>query len=79
MKKEWANPLIDGHKPFYEPGDETGAGSAQGSPDEVPWDYETWLVMCGDYDGSDDNDTPGDWEDYVEWMTDRGWEDYIRQ
>ena len=78
MKKEWTNPLISDHKPFYVDGDVTGGGSGQGSPDdpEVPWDWENWSVIYDylDYDGDGE---PGTYDDYCKWMIDNGFEDDI--
>ena len=78
MKKQWGNPLLSVNK-IEGGGAEnwTGDGSGQSSPDDVPWDYETWSVLFEEYDGNDD-DEPGTWEDYEIWMHERGFDGYIR-
>ena len=76
MKKEWANPLIN-NKPFFEAGNEIGAGSGQSSTDDdIPYDWEMWSVMFDECDADGDG-TPGTYDDYVKWMTDRHFEDWI--
>ena len=78
MKKSWSNPFVFKYGITSE-GDGTveGEGSGQSTTDDVPWDYETWSVLYDELDVDGDGEK-ATWDDYVKWMTDRGWEDDIR-
>lgn len=78
MSKKFIKPLISIHGlDIDEEDDEViGGGTAQGSTDIEPWDWEMWSVLFEE-DDSDGNGIPGTWDDYVRWMTEHGFEDYI--
>ena len=80
MKAKWITPLIYNNHETSNPW--IGPGSGQSSPDIEPYDYETWCVLFADfpnlYDMDPSND-PGEWSDYVAWMTYYHFEDYIRE
>lgn len=80
MGKMWSRPLI-----FFDqvsgggPGSVIGEGSGQGSPDIIPYSFENWTVM---FEDQPDNDLDGDgnpleWDDYVKWMENHGFKDFI--
>lgn len=49
-----------------------GLGSGTTTPDDdIPYTWEMWSVMFDEVD-EDGDGTPGTWDDYVKWMTDRG-------
>lgn len=80
MKKQWIIPMISINREITPaPSDDPviGEGSGQSTTDDVPWDYETWSVLYDELDVDGDGE-PATWEDYVKWMTDRGWENDIR-
>ena len=53
-----------------------GPGSGQSSPDIQPYSFEMWQVMFDEYDGDGDG-IPGEWDDYVIWMTNNNFASYI--
>ncbi len=75
-KKAFSMPFIiaSGLNPGEGPG--PGPGSAQGSTDIEPYSWEMWQWMFEE-DDSDGNGTPGEWSDYVAWMTNNGFSDFI--
>ncbi len=81
MKKLWSNPLLFTYK--LEGGGEgswTGEGSGQSSPDVIPYSFEMWSVIFEDFPNlydADGDGNPGEWEDYVKWMTDNGFAAFI--
>lgn len=81
MKTKWINPLIY-NNPETSSGEWTGHGSGQSTPDIEPYDYEMWCILFEDFPDLYDMDKsngPGEWSDYVAWMTENGFEDYIRE
>ncbi|MBQ6217778.1 MAG: hypothetical protein IJI66_14370 [Erysipelotrichaceae bacterium] len=80
MKKTWKNPvMLEGG---LIPGDDevVGGGSGQSSPDIIPYSYEMWGVIFIDFPelyDSDGNGDGGTWADYVKWMTDNGFAEFI--
>lgn len=75
-KKKFAFPIVFLSGMGTGEGPDPGHGTGQGSPDIEPWDFEMWSVMF-DEDDSNGNGIPGEWEDYVAWMTKNGFEAYI--
>ncbi len=77
MKRKWINPIVCGYK-LEDEGDDTwtGDGSGTGTTDDEPWDWEFWSANY-ELDDSDGNGTPGEWTDYVAWMTSHGWANLI--
>ncbi len=80
MKKMWNNPLLTVNKIE---GSSTGGWTGDGSGDttidfdDIPWDYEMWLVLGEDLidlDVDGDGDA-GTWADYRKWMIDHHFED----
>ena len=67
-----ASQVTPGEQPY------PGLGSGQTTIDEEPWDWEMWQVMYDEVD-SDGDGVPGTYDDYVDWMTKRGFEDYITE
>lgn len=78
MSKKFVIPMLSINKLNIneDDGEVTGGGTAQSSTDIEPYDWEMWSVMFEE-DDSDGNGIPGTWDDYVKWMTDNGFEDYI--
>lgn len=76
MKTEWIYPTLTKDPVARQSGSWVGDGSGQGTPDDVPWDYENWAILYDELDVDNDGE-PGTWDDYVKWMTDHGWQDQI--
>lgn len=81
MKRQWSNPLLFVRKvEGGGAGSWTGDGSGQSTPDILPYDYEMWCVIFVDFPSiynADGDATPGTWADYVKYMTDNGYADFI--
>ncbi|MBQ1476780.1 MAG: hypothetical protein IIZ33_01340 [Erysipelotrichaceae bacterium] len=81
MKRQWSNPLLFVRKvEGGGAGNWTGDGSGQSSPDIAPFDFETWGIVFEDFPAiydADGNGTGGEWSDYVKYMTDNGFADFI--
>lgn len=76
-KRKFVNPFI-----FFDnegPGDDVviGMGTAEGTPDILPYDFEMWSVLFGEDDDSDGDNNPGTWSDYIAWMKKYGFEEFI--
>ena len=54
----------------------TGGGTGQSTTDEEAYDWEMWQVIF-DEDDSDGDGIPGTYNDYVKWMKDRDFDDFI--
>lgn len=76
-KKFFTSPFIIASQ--VTPGEQPnpGLGSVQGTTDDdIPYSWEMWQWMFEE-DDSDGNGVPGEWSDYVKWMTNRDFEGYI--
>lgn len=63
-------PIDPGQGPDPQP------GSGQSTTDVEPWSFEMWSIMF-DYYEADGDGVPGQWGDYVVWMTENGFADLI--
>jgi len=78
MKKQWNNPLLSVYKTIDDT--VTGEGSGQSTPDILPYSYEMWVVIFEDFPeiyNADGEGESGTWADYVKYMTDNDFYDFI--